>query len=163
MDDCRCLGSPTPAAMSYRVGCTGQDTASSGQISWGTSVLMPYIVRSWHKPVRVTTWGADSRSCAWTPLCRFGCVKQGTQCDHLEDLGRVIQEKKQVLEQWPSASRETASGSNSCLPHVGASILASLSLPYIFHICSYSRTDGVSAHRSLASISKQKNETSCDG
>lgn len=76
-DDCSCLGSPAPAAVSYRVDKTGQDAASTGQTPWGTSVLMPYTMCIWHASVRVTTWRADSRSYVWTLLCHFGHAKQG--------------------------------------------------------------------------------------
>lgn len=37
-DDCSCLGSPAPAAVSYRLDKVSQDAASPGQTPWGTSV-----------------------------------------------------------------------------------------------------------------------------
>lgn len=73
-DDCSCLGSPAPAAVSYRLDKMSQDAASPGQTPWGTSVLMPDTMCIWHTSIRVTTWGDDSRSCAMSLLCCFGSV-----------------------------------------------------------------------------------------
>lgn len=48
LDDCSCLGSPAPAAVSYGLDKMGQDAASPGQTPWGTSVLMPDTMCIWN-------------------------------------------------------------------------------------------------------------------